>query len=158
MPVTCHPRDSLGRPSSFRRPGSWRRTTWLAQARRAAWWFGPIRRRLRGMNGPLLFQKLMLFLRARPFLSVYSDRPEARSPRTAMSLAGDLSPALSPPTRSSARHGRLGCAPTTPTALLWTRTLAPSSSLLGSLSDSRLNSTLCAWHSARLFMGSVGEV
>ena len=34
-------------------------------------------------------------LRARPFLSVCSDRPGARSPRTVLSLAGDFSPAAS---------------------------------------------------------------
>ena len=37
----------------------------------------------------------MLFLRARSFLRVCSDRPEARSPRTVLSLAGDSSLAFS---------------------------------------------------------------
>ena len=38
-------------------------------------------------------------LRAHPLLSVCSDRPEARSPQTVLSLAGDFSPAFSTDTQ-----------------------------------------------------------
>ena len=107
-------------------------------------------------------------LRARPFLSVCSDRPEARSPRTIMSLAGDFSLAFSTDPQFCTAlqawlRSRLRCAPT---ALHWTRTLALSRlhrdsrqtagflRLHSTLTDSKRTARLAP---ACLFMGDGGE-
>ena len=63
--------------------------------RRAAWSIGPSRRRLRGANGPCSFRVDALSLKSPLTPQRRSDRPEARSPRTVLSLAGDSSLAFS---------------------------------------------------------------
>ena len=76
---------------------------------RAAWSIGPSRRRLRGVNGPCSF-RVDALLRARSLLSVARTIP---GPDHLGLLCRWLATPLrlSPPTRSSARHCRLGCAP-----------------------------------------------